>query len=130
MIDFTIRYLNLEEVLYIHKNQIEEYGGSSGVRDLKLLESALAQPMAAYQNEEFHKDIFDKASAYIFYICNNHPFIDGNKRVALATALIFLDLNKIEINDPSEKLYDLVMGVAEGKNTLESIKTLLKTLSE
>jgi prophage maintenance system killer protein len=71
-----IRYLTLEEVLYIHRNQIDLYGGSHGIRDQALLESALAQPMGSFGDIEFHLTIFDKAAAYLFYICKNHPFID------------------------------------------------------
>ena len=124
----AVRYLTLEEVLYIHVNQIDEYGGSHGIRDEGLLESAIAQPLAGFGDQEFHKDLLDKAAAYLFYLCKNHPFIDGNKRVALAVSLVFLDLNRIDLNDPEEALYDLTIGVASGNIPLESIAQELRKL--
>lgn len=117
----SVRYLSYEEILYIHKNQIEEYGGSYGIRDKALLESALAQPLSGFDNQEFHIGLVEKAAAYLFYLCKNHAFIDGNKRVALASALIFLDLNGVEIEDPEDTLYELTIGVADGIISLESI---------
>ncbi|TGK14802.1 type II toxin-antitoxin system death-on-curing family toxin [Leptospira kmetyi] len=126
----SIRYLSYEEILYIHKNQIEEYGGSYGIRDKNLLESAIAQPQSGFDNQEFHVGITQKAAAYLFYLCKNHAFIDGNKRVALASALIFLDLNGVEIEDEEDSLYELTIGVADGSVSLESIiKTFEKLKS-
>ena len=71
-------FLSLEEVLEIHRQQIERYGGASGVRDLALLESAITQPQAKYSNEFLHSSIPAMAAAYLFHICRNHPFVDGN----------------------------------------------------
>jgi death-on-curing protein len=76
-----------------------------------------------------HTDLFDQAAAYAFHLCRNHPFIDGNKRTALACALVFLDLNGIEINDPHQTLYRLMMKVAEGKSTKDRITQQLKSLA-
>ncbi|MEI1280636.1 type II toxin-antitoxin system death-on-curing family toxin [Leptospira venezuelensis] len=129
MSPLTVRYLTLEETLYIHANQIEEYGGSYGIRDKGLLESAISQPLAGFGEQEFHKDLFDKAAAYLFYLCKNHPFLDGNKRVALAASLVFLDLNGIELDDPDEKLYDLTIGIVAGKIPFENIAKVLKGFS-
>ncbi|WP_411824630.1 type II toxin-antitoxin system death-on-curing family toxin [Leptospira sp. 'Mane'] len=124
-----IIFLDLEDVLIIHSNQIELYGGSTEIRDLGLLESAINQPLASFEGINFHDSIFDKAAAYLFHICKNHPFIDGNKRVALATALVFLDLNGFEVLDSNETLYDLVIGVAEGNIKTEEISEKLKLLA-
>ncbi|TGK41166.1 type II toxin-antitoxin system death-on-curing family toxin [Leptospira andrefontaineae] len=128
MSNSAVRYLTLEEVLYIHANQIDEYGGSHGIRDIGLLESAIAQPLGGFGDQEFHKELLDKASAYLFYLCKNHPFNDGNKRVALAVSLVFLDLNEIELNDPEETLYNLTIGVASGGIPMESIAQELRKL--
>ncbi|MBM9578652.1 type II toxin-antitoxin system death-on-curing family toxin [Leptospira sp. 201903070] len=117
----SIRYLSYEEILYIHKNQIEEYGGSFGIRDKSLLESAIAQPFSGFDNQEFHIGLIQKAAAYLFYLCKNHAFIDGNKRVALASALIFLDLNGVEMENQEDSLYEVTIGVADGSVSLESI---------
>ena len=85
-------FLSLEEVLEIHRQQIERYGGASGVRDLSLLESAVAQPQAGFSSEFLHASIPAMAAAYLFHICRNHPFVDGNKRVAASAAITFLTI--------------------------------------
>jgi len=85
-------FLSLEEVLEIHRQQIDRYGGASGVRDLSLLESAIAQPQASFSNEFLHASIPAMAAAYLFHICRNHPFVDGNKRVAASAAITFLTI--------------------------------------
>jgi death-on-curing protein len=100
------------EVLLILQDQIRRYGGAYGVRDQDLLSSALAMPSTSFEGRYLHKDLFDQAAAYAFHICQNHPFIDGNKRTALASALVFLSLNGIELNDPNEALYELMMNVS------------------
>jgi death-on-curing protein len=110
----------MSEVLLILQDQIRRYGGAYGIRDLGLLSSALAMPSASFEGKYLHKDMYEQAAAYAFHICQNHPFIDGNKRTALATALVFLSLNGIELDDPNEKLYRLMMEVSDkGKNKAE-----------
>ena len=79
-------YLSLDEVLAIHARSIETFGGSFGIRDSGLLDSALAMPGAAFGGEELHATLFEKASAYAFHVAKNRPFVDGNKRTALATS--------------------------------------------
>lgn len=111
----TPRFLTLSEVLTILQDQITRYGGEFGVRDLGLLSSAVSVPRAEFGGETLHADLFEMAAAYAFHICQNHPFIDGNKRVALASALVFLDLNGVSISDPEGKLYEMMMAVAESK---------------
>jgi death-on-curing protein len=104
------------EVLLILQDQIRRYGGAYGVRDPQLLSSALAMPSATFEGNFLHKDLYEQAAAYAFHICQNHPFVDGNKRTALATALVFLSLNGIELQDPKKELYRLMMDVS-GKGT-------------
>jgi len=108
-------FLTLDEVLSLHEDQIERHGGSGGVRDLGLLQSAIGMPMATFGGEFLHQSLFEMAAAYLFHICRNHPFLDGNKRTAVAAALIFLELNGIEIDAVESKFYALVTGVAEGR---------------
>ena len=110
-------FLTLEEVLAIHDDRIRKYGGSSGVRDLGLLESAIGTVTATFGGEFLHHTIFEMAAAYLFHICKNHPFIDGNKRTALACALTFLRMNGVRFAFEENALYDLVIGVAEGRVT-------------
>ena len=107
-------FLTLDEVLAIQAEQIERYGGSEGLRDSDLLASALAMPAATYGGEFLHSTLFEMGAAYLFHICSNHPFLDGNKRTALASCLAFLWLNDLDVvADPAE-IADLVLGVADG----------------
>lgn len=109
------RFLDLEEILLIHLDQIRRYGGTIEIRDLGLLESAAAMPGAGARGEYFHADLFEMAAAYLFHITKNHPFADGNKRTGAATALVFLDLNGIKVKAPHAALVQLVRKVALGK---------------
>lgn len=109
-----IIFLTLAEVIDIHTDQIQRYGGHDGIRDINLLSSAVAMPYASFSSEFLHEDIYEMAAAYAFHICRNHPFIDGNKRTALASALVFLELNGIGISDPKGKLYDAMIKLASG----------------
>ena len=118
-----ITFLTLAEIVEIHTDQIQHYGGSEGIRDMSLLSSAVATPYASFSNRFLHTNIYEMAAAYAFHICQNHPFIDGNKRTALASALVFLELNGVGISDPEERLYNVMMSLAAGKlsNLLSSI---------
>ena len=101
-----IQFLTLDDVIESHTLQIETYGGSLGVRDLGLLESALAQPEAGFGGQYLHADVFEMASAYLYHIVLNHPFIDGNKRVGLEAALIFLEINSVVVEAQDDELVD------------------------
>lgn len=121
-------FLTLAEVIEVHADQITRYGGDSGVRDLGLLESALAQPEASFAGEWLHGTLYEMAAAYAYHLCQNHPFIDGNKRTALACALIFLELNGIRIQDPKGFLKNAMLNVASGKMHKAELSNLLRTL--
>ena len=121
-------FLTLAEVIDIHNNQIELYGGQNGVRDFGLLQSALAQPEASFAGQWLHEDIFLMASAYAFHICQNHPFFDGNKRTALASALIFLELNSVSLDDPKGKLLEAMLSMAKGALSKQQFAEILKGL--
>ena len=108
-------FLGLEDLLEIHHDQIARYGGAEGIRDLGLLQSALAMPQAGTGTHYFHADLFEMAAAYLFHIVRNHPFVDGNKRVGAVAALVFLKMNGIRIGIPDEALVTVVLAVAEGK---------------
>jgi death-on-curing protein len=117
-----IRFLTLSEVLLILEDQIRNYGGVYGVRDIKLLSSAIYMPQASYEGHYLHETIPAMAAAYTFHICQNHPsFIDGNKRVALASSLIFLDINGYEFNCRDEILYNKIMNTANGEVKKEEL---------
>ena len=119
----------MSEVLLILQDQIRRYRGSYGLRDPALLSSALAMPSSSFERKYLHKDLFEQAAAYAFHICQNHPFIDGNKRTALAAALVFLYLNGIELDDPKEELYEIMMKVAAGKATKVDIANKFQRLN-
>ena len=114
-------FVKLDDALEIHRLQLIRYGGSSGIRDQGLLESALAQPMVTFDGEFVHANLFSMAAAYLFHIVKNHAFVDGNKRTGLLAALVFLDINGVAINHSSENLYDLTMAVAEGRIGKEEV---------
>ncbi len=107
-------FLDLAEVVELHADQIERFGGSPGTRDLGLLQSALAMPASGAGGEYFHGDLYEMAAAYLFHIVKNHPFIDANKRTGAAAALVFLLLKGIQVEATNDDLADLVLGVADG----------------
>ena len=108
-------FLSLDEVLEIHEQQIERYGGSSGLRDAAGLESAVAMPQATFGGQFLHTSIPAMAAAYLFHLCQNHAFIDGNKRVGANAAITFLLINNWEPTFDEEELADLVLSVDSGE---------------
>ena len=123
-------FLNLADVLRIHVDQIQRYGGRNGVRDFGLLGSALAMPRASFGGERLHRDIYEMAAAYAFHLCRNHPFIDGNKRTGLACALVFLELNGIFVEDPKGTLYQAMMDTATGSIDKLGLAQVFQMLSD
>jgi len=107
-------FLSLDEILEIHAQQIERYGGSPGLRDAAGLESAVATPQATFGGELLHPTIPAVAAAYLFHLCQNHPFVDGNKRVGANAAITFLLMNDWEPAFEEEELADLVLSIASG----------------
>lgn len=122
-------FLSLAEVIEIHSDQIKRYGGEPGVRDMRLLESAIAQPLASFAGERFHRDLYEMASAYAFHLSQNHPFLDGNKRAALATALVFLRMNGTTISDPHGRLFEAMKRIARGHMKKLEFADILRLLS-
>ena len=122
-------FLEVEDVLQIHADQIERYGGLSGLRDLGLLSSAVSMPRATYAGEFLHGDLFAMAAAYLFHITRNHPFLDGNKRTGAASALVFLDLHGVAVTADDDALYDLVIEVATGRADKDAIAEFFRANS-
>lgn len=109
-------FLTLDEVLYIHQEQIRLLGGSDGVRDMGLLQSALSMPQAGFGNQFFHRDLYEMAAAYLYHLALNHPFVDGNKRVGAMAADVFLRLNGFSLQASCEATFEkLVLDTAQGK---------------
>jgi death-on-curing protein len=126
----SVSFLTLAEVIDIHRDQIQRYGGGNGLRDINLLSSAIGMPRSSFSGKFLHPALFDMAAAYAFHISQNHPFIDGNKRTALASALIFLEMNGVTIADPSQKLYRAMIALAKGTAGKADIAKLLQSLQE
>ena len=123
-----ITFLTLVEVVEIHSDQIQHYGGSEGIRDMNLLSSAVAMPYVSFSGRFLHSDLYEMAAAYAFHICQNHPFVDGNKRTALASALIFLELNGVSISDSQGKLDEAVVSLASGDVNKVDFAKILREL--
>jgi death on curing protein len=122
-------FLDVDDVIEIHTTQLAVFGGSAGLRDRGLLESAVAQPQASFGGEFAHEGLFEMAAAYLFHIASNHPFVDGNKRAGFLAAVVFLDVNGIHLEHPSEALYDLTIGVAEGRIDKKAVARELERLA-
>jgi death on curing protein len=114
-------FLALDEVIEIHRDMIERYGGSPGIRDQGLLESAVAMAQAGFGEQYLHSTVFEIAAAYLFHIVNNHAFVDGNKRTGAMAAFTFLQLNHFSLTADELRFERLVRGVAEGKVGKEKI---------
>lgn len=125
----AIRFLTVEEVEYLHAAQVELRGGSHGLRDGGMLDSAVAMPEAGFGEQYLHEDLFEMAAAYLFHIVMNHPFIDGNKRAGFVAALAFLDLNGYELEMEQMAAYDLVIGVCEGTVTKKQLASAFRERS-
>jgi len=111
----SIRFLGLDEIVALHREQIQRYGGAEGVRDLGLLESATAMPEASFGGDYLHGTASEMGAAYLFHLAQNHAFVDGNKRVAVAAMFMFLFLNDLELHCSEDELVELTLGVACGE---------------
>ncbi|MBN1453291.1 MAG: type II toxin-antitoxin system death-on-curing family toxin [Anaerolineales bacterium] len=108
-------YLTAEQVLFIHYRLISETGGEHGIRDVGLLESAVARPKATFDDKELHTDIFVKAAALMESLVNNHPFMDGNKRTGIACAVLFLKQNGVTFTAQNSELEKFTLQVAKSE---------------
>ena len=114
------------EVVELHREAINEYGGSHGLRDLGRLEAAVAMPRAGSGDVYYHTDLWEMAAAYLFHIVDGHPFIDGNKRTGLMTANVFLRLNGLVVVANEDAYADLVLAVASGQADKTAIADFLR----
>ena len=125
-------HLSVEIVREIHAEALERFGGLEGIRDENLLASAVLTPQSSFGGKSPYVDIVDVAAAYLFYICCNHPFLDGNKRTAMMSAIVFLRLNGIEPLSDSESWEQLMLDVAASKidrdATMRRLRKLVKPL--
>ena len=116
------KFLTREDVLLIHTDQIQSFGGSLGLRDEGLLDSALAQPQATFDGALLHPTIHEQAATYLYHLAMNHPFIDGNKRTAFAVMDTFLRLNLT-----NDEIYNLVMGVVNQQVSKSALIEVLQS---
>jgi death-on-curing protein len=119
-------FLTLDEVVAIHRDQIERYGGSLGVRDWGLLQSAIAMPAASFGGQLLHGDLCEMAAAYLFHIVQNHPFIDGNKRAGAVAADVFLALNDMQLAAGEDQYAEHVLSVARGETSKSAAAEFLR----
>lgn len=121
-------HLSVDIVKEIHTAVIAAFGGLDGIRDLGLLESAVAAPQATFGGQSPYADVAEVAAAYLFYLCRNHPFIDGYKRVGMTAAIVFLRLNRVEPAPDSADWEALMLDVAASRIDREQTTTRLKKL--
>ncbi len=120
-------YLSVEQVLFLHDRLIEETGGEHGVRDLGGLQSALACPRAAFGETEFYPDIMTKAALLMDGLTRNHAFIDGNKRISISTAVLFLEANGYRLTATNPELEEFPIYVTTMKPSIEEIADWFRT---
>ncbi len=121
-----MRYLSFGEVVHLHQALLKESGGAAGIRDLGALESALAQPRATFGGVDLHASVVAKAAALGFSLALNHPFIDGNKRVAHAAMEVFLVLNGHELGGSVDEHERMMLTLAAGERTREELAAWLE----
>ena len=119
-------YLTAEQVLFVHYRLVSETGGEHGVRDLGLLESAVARPQATFDRNELYPDIVEKAGALMESLINNHPFVDGNKRTGIACAVLFLQQNGMSFSARNAELEEFTLRVASSRAGRAEIMEWLK----
>lgn len=121
-----MRYLTLGEVLELHRRIIQQTGGAVGVGNLAALESALAQPRMTFDGRDLYPSLETKAAAICFFIVQNHPFIDGNKRCGQAAMETFLVLNGKELDAGIDEIEGIILHLASGTLALEKLVDWLK----
>jgi len=125
-----VEYLTVNEVLLLHARLIQRTGGSRGIRDMGLLESALARPQATFEGVDLYSDLWTKAASLMHSLVQNHPFIDGNKRTALVATGLFVELNGFELTASNDEALHFTRQATTGKIGLEDMAIWLRTHSQ
>jgi death-on-curing protein len=120
-------FVDVESVVAIHAVLIERFGGTLGLRDEGLLRSALAQPEATFGGTPLHEDVFEMAAAYAYHLCANHPFLDGNKRIAATVMGTFLSVNGVDASFDEALLYEEILAIANGQRTKAQLAGWLRS---
>ena len=121
-----MKYLTTPQVLAIHDQMLKRFGGSHGIRDIGLIESAVGRPQATHDSVDLYENIFDKAAALLQSLLKNHPFVDGNKRTALASAGIFLKMNGYKLKNYHGEEVEFAVSVDNQNMALEEISEWLE----
>ena len=119
-------FLSLAETLEIHAYQIGHFGGSDGLRSREMVESAIGIPSSTFGGAYLHPTVPDMAAAYLFHLVENHPFLDGNKRVGAMSALVFLELNEYDFDATDDELTDVVLQVASGNMPKDALSAFFR----
>lgn len=118
-------FFDFEQVIKLHSSLVSKTGGIEGIRDKNLLDAALKSPFQTFDGKELYPDIFDKASQLCYSLIENHPFLDGNKRIGLHLTLLFLKLNGKVVQYSQRELIDFGLNIASGKMNKDEIKKWL-----
>lgn len=110
-----MKHFTVEEILFLHHMLIKKTGGAPGIRDLGLLQSAAARPLAGFARTEAYQSVFDKAAVLAYSIISNHPFIDGNKRTGIAAAALFLRKNDLVLKTTQDEMIEFTLKIARGE---------------
>jgi death-on-curing protein len=121
-----MKTISLEELLVFHRKIIEKTGGSKGIRDLNLIESALNRAFVTFESKDLYKDVIDKIAAITYGLIQNHGFVDGNKRIGIAVLLFLLELNELKIRYSQKELIKLGLGIADGLMTEENLRNWIR----
>ena len=121
-----MKTISLDELLVFHRKIIEKTGGSKGIRDLNLIESALNRAFVTFESKDLYKDVIDKIAAITYGLIQNHGFVDGNKRIGIAVMLFLLELNELKIRYSQKELIKLGLGIADGLITEENLRNWIR----
>ena len=125
-----MKYLTVKDVLLLHSVQIDEFGGSHGLRDLGLLESAVMRPQTTFDGNDLYKTIFDKGAALVYSLLMNHQLVDGNKRTAMFSVMTFLELNGYKFIAKEEEVVEYALYIENSQPEIEGISAWLKNHSK
>jgi death-on-curing protein len=123
-------FLDLAYTLRLHQSLIETYGGANGIRDMGLLLSAISMPQASFSGTYLHSDLYEMAAAYLYHIVQNHPFYDGNKRTGAAAAIVFLEMNEIELDTDEDGLVEITLAAANGQTDKPRIAEFFRSIAK
>lgn len=124
-----IRYLNLEEVLYLHQEIIKKTKGKEGIIDFGLLHASIERPKASFGGKDLYSDVFAKAASLIHSLILNHPFVDGNKRTGLVAMILFLEINRVRLKADTSQLLKLVLDIEKKKYSIKSLAGWIRKYS-